>query len=65
MCPGCGSTHLKIKQAKGFERIVILWTKKRKYLCKDCYHSFRATDRRVALRPSSADAAPDGVSAVE
>jgi hypothetical protein len=46
MCPKCGSAHLKIKQLKGVERLLLLWTGKRKYKCQNCFHLFRATDRR-------------------
>jgi len=46
MCPKCGSTHVKIKQARGIERIRVLWTGKRKYRCHNCFNIFRAQDRR-------------------
>jgi hypothetical protein len=50
MCPKCGSIHLKIKQLKGMERILLLWTGKRKYRCTNCFHIFRANDRRKVGR---------------
>jgi transposase-like protein len=50
MCPKCGSLHLKIKQIAGIERILSLWTGERRYKCGDCFHSFRAKDRRSAVR---------------
>jgi len=58
MCPKCGSAHLKIKQVKGFERILLLWTGKRKYRCKNCFFSFRQTDRRALPRENIAPAPP-------
>jgi hypothetical protein len=55
MCPKCGSIHVKVKQAKGIERILKFWTGKRKYRCHDCFHLFRAADRRrsYATEPKS------------
>ncbi len=58
MCPKCGSTHLKIKQAKGFERILMWWTGKRKYRCHNCFILFRAPDRRRTYRDDSKGPAP-------
>jgi hypothetical protein len=59
MCPKCGSTHLKIKQARGLERILMFWTGKRKYRCHNCFNLFRATDRRRFPRvPESKTPAP-------
>ena len=53
MCPKCGSTHLKIKQARGIERIMMFWTGKRKYRCHNCFNLFRAQDRRRSYRDES------------
>jgi transposase-like protein len=50
MCPKCGSTHVKIKQAKGVERILMFWTGKRKYRCQNCFNLFRDRDRRRTYR---------------
>jgi transposase-like protein len=59
MCPKCGSLHLKIKQTTGIERILILWTRERRYKCSDCFHSFRAKDRRSIVRePLKTPSAP-------
>lgn len=56
MCPKCGSAHLKIKQLKGIERFLLLWTGKRKYKCQNCFHLFREMDRRKAPREAPGDA---------
>jgi hypothetical protein len=50
MCPSCGWTTLKIKRREGIERILILFTGKRKYLCVACYKEFRMPDRRRSPR---------------
>jgi hypothetical protein len=50
MCPECSSTFLKIRKRTGFERIMIYLTGKRKYWCEDCFHMFRAADRRRFVR---------------
>jgi hypothetical protein len=50
MCPKCRSVKLKIKPAKGCERILVLFTGKRKFLCVDCGLDFRAPDRRRVPR---------------
>jgi transposase-like protein len=46
MCPRCKSKYLIIKERKGFERIMILLTGKRRYNCCDCDLVFRRKDRR-------------------
>ena len=56
MCPKCGSTRLKIKQAKGIERILMFWTGKRKYRCHNCFNLFRAQDRRRSYRTEESKA---------
>lgn len=45
-CPNCSSGFLMIRMNRGFERIMIFLTGQRKYICRDCEQSFRATDRR-------------------
>jgi hypothetical protein len=45
-CPKCRSTELLIRQAKGLERLRIFFTGLRTFKCPDCYHDFRASDRR-------------------
>jgi hypothetical protein len=49
---------LKIKQAKGVERILMFWTGKRKYRCHNCFHLFRAQDRRRSYREEPKDSTP-------
>jgi hypothetical protein len=49
-CPICSSTALKTKRARGFERLMIRLTGKRKYACTNCGSSFRALDRRRTAR---------------
>jgi transposase len=39
-----------IRHRKGFERLRILFTGLRGYLCRDCDTSFRAPDRRQVAR---------------
>jgi len=45
-CPACGSNRLLLREATGFERVVLLFIAKRKYRCRDCNHAYRAVDRR-------------------
>jgi hypothetical protein len=42
-----------IKERKGFERLMILITRRRKYNCCDCDLTFRLGDRRVLERAES------------
>jgi rubredoxin len=49
-CPECHSTNLKIRRATGFERIMLLFTSKRKFCCVGCGLGFRAADRRSISR---------------
>jgi len=62
MCPECRSIELKIKQSAGLERILVLFTGKRKFLCLDCGVDFRAPDRRSVSRKRRYEAAvtPNG-----
>lgn len=53
-CPKCRSQHLMIRQNHGLERIRVLLTGLRGYLCRDCDTTFRAPDRRA--RPREGDA---------
>jgi transposase-like protein len=55
-CPKCRSTELLIRQAKGFERLRIFLTGLRTFKCPDCYHDFRAPDRRQAPRMNEQEA---------
>jgi hypothetical protein len=57
MCIMCRSTRLKIKRAIGMERLVVLFTQKRKYRCADCGYAFRTADRRLVPRESDRFAA--------
>ena len=50
-CPKCRSEYLVIRQRTGWERIVLHFTKKRKYHCVQCGEKFRAPDRRRFPRP--------------
>jgi hypothetical protein len=52
-CPKCGSNFLMIKTDAGWERLMILLTGLRQYLCQECDHPFRALDRRKAHRPAT------------
>ncbi len=49
-CPKCYNDHLLIRRNNGLERIMILLTSKRKYVCMTCAHVFRAPDRRRVNR---------------
>jgi transposase-like protein len=49
-CPKCRSQYLMIRQNQGVERIRTILTGLRGYLCRDCDTTFRAPDRRAALR---------------
>lgn len=48
----CRSEELMIRQKTGIERLLILWTGMRLYLCRECMHKFRAPDRRRFPRES-------------
>jgi transposase-like protein len=50
MCPICRSSSLSIRKLEGFERLMVIFTGKRKYICRDCEHKFRAVDRRRVPR---------------
>src|SRR5579863_10379129 len=50
VCRHCCCDHLWIKQAAGFERLLIFFTRRRKYLCQRCGKVFRAPDRRRSNR---------------
>ena len=50
MCVKCFSTRLRIKKLHGFERLMFLLTRQRKYVCCDCLARFRQPDRRMAAR---------------
>jgi hypothetical protein len=52
MCPRCQSNVLLIRNAVGFERILILLTGKRQFWCQRCSFGFRAPDRRKRPRPA-------------
>jgi hypothetical protein len=41
---------MMIKKRSGLERLVIFFTGKRKYRCRNCLHVFRAMDRRRSPR---------------
>jgi DNA-directed RNA polymerase subunit RPC12/RpoP len=56
MCPRCGSNVLLIKQAEGFERLLVNITGKRLYRCRMCETSFRAPDRRTRMRQAAQQA---------
>ena len=49
-CKMCGSDRLNLRQRTGFEKIMLLFTSKRKYQCLICKHTFRALDRRRVSR---------------
>lgn len=49
-CPKCRSKYLMIRQNEGLERLRILFTGLRGYLCRDCDTTFRAPDRRARPR---------------
>lgn len=55
-CPKCKSVYLMIKDPIGFERVRILLTRKRTYVCDDCGHYFRLKDRRSLRRDDGAAA---------
>ena len=50
MCPKCRLDHLKIRKSEGIERLIVFLTGKRKFLCCNCSHIFRAPDRRTHTR---------------
>jgi uncharacterized coiled-coil protein SlyX len=50
MCPRCNSPYLILRQRTGTERFIAFVTQKRMYLCRDCCHVFRASDRRQRER---------------
>jgi transposase len=52
---------LILREATGFERLILLFITKRRYRCRDCQSSFRAADRRVAAR-AAMDIETTGVS---
>ena len=58
MCPHCSSQNLAIKLMKGFERLMIFLTDKRKYQCRECGHKFRMADRRQRERGGEGAAIP-------
>jgi len=53
MCLKCRSTRLRIRRVTGIERLLVLLTQKRKYVCGDCGYTFRAVDRRSDPREQS------------
>ena len=50
MCPHCRSDRLRIRQLTGLERLMVFFTRMRKYRCRDCHLSFRLADRRSTSR---------------
>jgi hypothetical protein len=53
MCPKCRSDRLRVKQPKAIEFLLVFFTGKRKYRCRDCGVAFRMTDRRGLVRKAS------------
>jgi hypothetical protein len=49
-CGQCGATQLAVRKRAGFEVLMVLLTGKRKYICLNCKHGFRALDRRFRAR---------------
>jgi hypothetical protein len=49
-CPACGSNKLRLREATGLERLILLFISKRKYRCRECNIAFRAPDRRRMRR---------------
>jgi len=49
-CPKCRSRYLMIREKQGLERIRVVLTGLRGYLCRDCDTTFRAPDRRSRRR---------------
>lgn len=62
-CPKCGSSRLSVREATGFEALLLLFITKRKYRCFDCKHYFRALDRRRVPRDKVASSAKAGQAA--
>src|ERR1019366_1909179 len=54
VCPDCHSESLNIKRLRGWERLMVFLTDRRKYRCKDCNLGFRAQDRRRYPRDEGA-----------
>jgi Zn finger protein HypA/HybF involved in hydrogenase expression len=52
-CPKCQSKRLDIRQETGLEPIMIFFTGKRKFRCRECEREFRAPDRRRTRRETS------------
>jgi hypothetical protein len=52
-CPKCSNDHLLVRRRNGWERVMMLFTVQRKYMCMSCTHSFRAPDRRRVRRPEA------------
>ncbi|HWE50791.1 MAG TPA: hypothetical protein VG273_13430 [Bryobacteraceae bacterium] len=57
-CDKCGSDQLATRALTGIERVIMHFTKKRKYLCLACKHKFRAPDRRRYPRELKGRAEP-------
>ena len=53
-CPKCYCDQLLIRRRKGFEKVMIWLTGKRKYVCMSCGEVFRSLDRRRSPRPDDA-----------
>jgi hypothetical protein len=56
-CTHCSAVTLAVRKRSGFELVMILLTGKRKYVCLNCKHAFRAVDRRRFPRESSEEGA--------
>lgn len=54
VCADCHSESLKIKHLKGWERLMVFLSDRRKYGCNDCGLWFRAKDRRRYPREENA-----------
>lgn len=46
VCPHCGSTDTKRRRRRSWERLMLIVSEKRPYLCIDCNQSFLQTSRR-------------------
>lgn len=58
VCPDCQSGSLKIRRLKGWERVMVFLSDRRKYGCNDCGLWFRARDRRSVPREADALESP-------
>jgi len=60
-CTECGARQLAVRKRSGLEMVMVLLTGKRKYICLNCKHGFRAVDRRRFPAQSPSQSTEEGL----